>query len=282
MMQEESKEALLKQRYGATAVPENILWNPQIEALLKHRSVRTFLPDALPDGAIETMVAAAQSASNSSNLNQWSVVAITDPALKARFAEVSRKGSKFGMGNPFIEEAPVLLLWVADMYRNSEIAAKEGKGTEVLKYTDAVLMASIDTSLAAQNAVVAAESMGLGVVFLGIMRNNAKEIADLLNLPNYAYVVFGMAVGKPDMDRRSSMRPRLSQKAVLHYNSYDRDAWKGEIEDYETAFKAFRDRNNMKPKTWKEAVLFATSDMDFMDGRENLRTTLEEREMKLL
>ena len=282
MTQNSKKEELLAKRYGVNSIPENILWNEHIETLLQHRSVRKFLPDALAKGTVETMVAAAQSASNSSNLNQWSVVAVTNPKLKAEFAQVSRKGSKVGMGNPFIEEAPVLLLWVADMHRNNELTKQENKGNQVLAYTDAVLMASIDTALAAQNAAVAAEGMGLGVVFLGIMRNNSQEIADLLGLPDYAYVVFGMAVGKPDPERRSDIRPRLSQKAVLHYNRYDQDAWADSIADYEQTFKAFRDRNNMKPKLWKDAVVFSTSDMDFMDGRENLRQTLEARGLKLL
>ena len=282
MTESSKKGELLARRYGINSIPENIIWNEHIETLLQHRSVRKFLPDALPYGTIETMVASAQSASNSSNLNQWSVVAVTDPELKAEFAQVSRQGSKVGMGNPFIEEAPVLLLWVADMHRNNEITKRENKGSQVLAYTDALLMASIDTALAAQNAAVAAEAMGLGVVFLGIMRNNSQEIADLLGLPDYAYVVFGMAVGKPDPERLSDIRPRLSQKAVLHYNRYDQEAWADSIADYEQTFKAFRDRNNMKPKLWKDAVVFSTSDMDFMDGRENLRQTLEARGLKLL
>ena len=282
MTVDRKKEELLMRRYGADAVPDKILWNEQIVGLLQHRSVRKFLPDALPDGAIETMVAAAQSASNSSNLNQWSVVAITDAALKAQFAQVSREGSKFGMGNPFIEEAPVLLLWVADMHRNNEMVKCENGGNQVLRYTDATLMASIDTALAAQNAAVAAESLGLGIVFLGAMRNNAQEIADLLGLPDYTYVVFGMLVGRPDPERPSDIRPRLSQKAVLHYNGYDKDAWEGELVAYEKTFKDFRERNNMKPKTWKEALVFSTGDMDYMDGRERLRQTLEARGMKLL
>ena len=82
------QQALLEARYGVEQPkPDNIIWTPQVEALLGHKSVRTFLPEPLPDGAIETMVAAAQSASNSSALNQWSLVAVTDPALKQRISD---------------------------------------------------------------------------------------------------------------------------------------------------------------------------------------------------
>lgn len=280
---QQRRKELFERRYAKDAEgAQGMLWNEHIELLLAHRSVRTFLEEDIPPGALETMVAAAQSASNSSNLNQWSLVAITDPLLKAEFARVSREGSKVGMGNPFIEQAPVLLLWVADMHRNSQIAKDQGLHSPVLAYSDATLMATIDTALAAQNAAVAAESMGLGIVYLGIMRNNAQQIADLLGLPDYCYVVFGMAVGKPDPQRRSDIRPRLAQKAVLHYNGYDKHAWKEHIDAYEESFKAFRERNAMKPKLWRDSVVFSTSSMQFMDGRENLKKALENRGLKLL
>lgn len=275
------KEELLLQRYGIDAMPKEILWNNQIEALLSHRSVRKYLPDALPEGAIETIVAAAQSASNSSNLNQWSVIAVTDVELKAEVAKTSRLGSKFGKGNPYIEQAPVFLLWIADMYRNNEISSVENGSNEVQKYTDALLMASIDTAIASQNAVIAAESLGLGVVYIGAMRNNAKEIAALLNLPAYSYVVFGMVLGMPDPSEVSSIRPRLSQKAVLHYNGYDRKSWKEELPVYEKAFLKFRQDNSLKPQTWQDAVRFSSNDMTYMEGRQNLRQTLEERGFEL-
>lgn len=78
------KDDLIAARYGDQHVPKNIIWNDQIEGILNHRSIRNYLDKALPEGWLETLVAAAQSASTSSNLQQWSVVAVTDPELKAR------------------------------------------------------------------------------------------------------------------------------------------------------------------------------------------------------
>lgn len=98
--------ALLEQRYGtAQQKPGNIIWTSQVEAMLRHKSVRAFLPEALPDGALETMVAAAQSASNSSALNQWSVVAVTDSALKQQLADTIAPTVPTDR-IPWIEEAP--------------------------------------------------------------------------------------------------------------------------------------------------------------------------------
>ncbi|MCA6068007.1 nitroreductase family protein [Chryseobacterium sp. RG1] len=275
-----NRQELLMQRYGEKSIPNNIRWNEQIELLLKHQSVRNFLPDEIPEGTIETMVAAAQSASNSSNLNQWSVIVITDKELKSKLAEASRKNSKTGMGNPYIEQAPVMLLWVADMYRNSLIS--EDKDPVVLDYTDAVIMSTIDVALAAQNAAIAAESMDLGVVYLGVMRNSSQEVADLIGLPQRSYVAFGMLVGKPDLSKQGRIRPRLSQKAIVHYNKYDTNTWKKQVDVYEKEFLIFRESNNMRKTTWADSVRFSVGDMAFMDGREDLRKTLEKRNLKLL
>jgi hypothetical protein len=68
----------LARRYGAEAAPAHGPWNEHIALLLSHRSIRGYRPDAPPPGMLETLVAAAQSAATSSNLQAWSVVAVTD------------------------------------------------------------------------------------------------------------------------------------------------------------------------------------------------------------
>lgn len=277
----EKLAALLKQRYGKSQqIPDNIIWTPQVEAMLNHKSVRTFLPDALPDGALETMVAAAQSASNSSNLHQWSVVAVTDRGLKQRISNtVARTVPTDRI--PYLEEAPVLLLWVADLSRGVEITKEKGGDPIVFDYLDSFLMASVDASLAAQNAALAAESMDLGIVFMGMMRNAAKEVAEMINLPQHSFATFGMAVGKPDSSRTSSIRPRPEQPMVLHYNQYSRERYRDHIENYEKVFLDFRTAQSMKPKVWQDSVYESATSMDYMGGRENLRETVQARGFKL-
>lgn len=76
-------------RYGAKAVPDAGPWNEHISLLLSHRSVRGYRSDALPAGTLETLIAAAQSAATSSNLQTWSVIAVTDPEKKAALAKVA-------------------------------------------------------------------------------------------------------------------------------------------------------------------------------------------------
>ena len=84
------KEALVR-RYGAASVPAAGPWNDVIATMLDHRSVRGYKPDPVPAGTLETMIAAAQSAATSSNMQWTSVVAITDPEKKKKLAEMGRQ-----------------------------------------------------------------------------------------------------------------------------------------------------------------------------------------------
>lgn len=274
------REALLAQRYGAQPQPAHMAWNAQIAALLQHRSVRNYLPDALAEGTIEALVAAAQSASTSSNLHQWSVVAVTDPALKDHVAGLASGRNKDANG--FIRQAPLLLLWVADLSRSHAITRQAGADAHVHDYLDAFLMASIDAALAAQNAIVAAESLGLGVVCIGAMRNEARALADLIGLPAFSFVTFGLVVGRPAQaqGRPDAVRPRPPQCVVLHHNRYDQGRSLAGLQAYEAEFAKFRESLGMAQWTWQESVVRA-SHMDYLDGRENLRQTVSDRGFKL-
>lgn len=275
------QQALLDARYGAEQPkPNNIIWTPQVEALLNHKSVRTFLPEALPDGAIETMVAAAQSASTSSALNQWSLVVVNDTVLKQQISDTVARSVPVDR-IPWIEEAPALLLWVADLSRSAGITQDAGREPVVLDYLDSFLMASIDAALAAQNAAVAAESLGLGIVYLGVMRNIAKQIADIINLPDYSFITFGMAVGLPDGARISNVRPRPAQPMVLHYNQYEQGCYRKYLESYETAYQSFRRRQNMSDKTWTGSVIESATSLEYLGSRNKLRETVIKRGFKL-
>ncbi|MEN0136883.1 MAG: NADPH-dependent oxidoreductase, partial [Rhodococcus sp. (in: high G+C Gram-positive bacteria)] len=90
------------------------------------------------------------------------------------------------------------------------------------------------------------------------------------------YVAFGLAVGKPDPDRAGSMRPRPSQDVVLHHNRYDASRSEGWLEGYEEAFKDFRSTARLSKRSWAESVQVGTG-LPYMDGRENLRKTVEDR-----
>lgn len=271
---------LLKARYGEQETPTNIIWNDVVERQLMHKSVRTFSRDPLPAGALETMVAAAQSASTSGALQLWSLVAVAEPGLKQQLADTIA-ATCAAERIPWIEEAPVLLLWVADSSRSAGITRESGAEPVVLEYLDSILMATIDASLAAQNSALAAESLGLGIVYLGVMRNAAAEVAEIIGLPEHSFVVFGMAVGHPDPGRASAPRPRLPQRVVLHHDKYQKDAYQAYLDDYEKAYLEFRTQQRMKPRTWRDTVKEVATSMPYMGGREDLGAMVRARGFKL-
>ena len=267
-MDASSSAALTKQdalglRYGADAIPAAGPWNDHIALLLSHRSVRGYKTDALPEGTLETLVAAAQSAATSSNLQTWSVVAVTDPEKKAAIAKLSNN-------QKHIEQCPLFLAWVADISRNERYAKEENATLEVLPYLETYLVAAIDAALAAQNAVVAAESIGLSTVYIGAMRNNAVEVARILGLPPGAMGVFGLCVGYALPASAGEVKPRLPQSVVLHHNTYSTANETAGRAAYDKKMAAFSQRNEMTQDTWTSRVLGRMSKIAALGGRDKL------------
>jgi len=83
------QRSALVRRYGVDALPPAGPWNDVVAAMLDHRSVRGYKPDPVPPGTLETMIAAAQSAATSSNMQWWSAISISDPATKKELAEIA-------------------------------------------------------------------------------------------------------------------------------------------------------------------------------------------------
>ena len=172
-------DALLRQRYGPDARPAPpgaFADDPTLPVLLGHKSVRHYKPDALASGTLALLGAAAQSAASSSNLQTWSVVALQDPAHKAEAATLCGD-------QEFIRQAPLFLVFCADLARLTAASEREGFPGAGLDYTEMFVTAVIDAALAAQNAAVAAEGLGLGICYVGAARNHPRELAALLNLP---------------------------------------------------------------------------------------------------
>jgi nitroreductase len=260
---------LLADRYGDRA-PSAAIVNDVTALILSHRSVRAFRPDPVPAGTIETLVAAAQSASSSSNLQAWSVVAVEDPAHKARLAG-------YAGNQEFIRQAPLFLVWLADFARLRLLAEGQGATVEAAEYTEALILGIVDTALAAQNAVVALESLGLGAVYVGAVRNHPEEIAAALKLPGHIFPVFGLAVGWPDPDRPAAVKPRLPQAAVLHRETYDAAPQAEAAAGYdETLDRFWRGQGLTDNPRWTRQVVNRLRDRAALHGRDRIRDALDQ------
>jgi FMN reductase (NADPH) len=198
---------------------------PTIELIQRHGSVRQYKPDPVPASLVETIVAAAQRSSTSSNLQMYSVVAVSDAARRSRLAELC--------GNQeHVAQAPILMVWCADVSRLDRICQLRGY-TQVTEYVENFLVAAMDATIAAQTAALAAESLGLGICYIGSIRNQTREVIDLLALPRLVFPVTGMTLGWPAA--APVIRPRLATHAVLHWDTCDRSGEDEALHDYDRA-----------------------------------------------
>lgn len=260
-------ETLFHARYRDPTLGTPSEWNETLHTMLGHRSVRGFLPGEVPETAIQAAVAAASSAPTSSNLQTWSVVAVTDPARRDRLRQL-------GGGQRFINDAPLLLMWIADLSRIAALAEERQAKVEGLEYLETCFVAIIDAALAAQNALVALESMGLGTVYIGGMRNRPEQVAAELNLPQRAFAVFGMSVGWPDPSVATAVKPRLPQTAVLHRESYNAALQMPAVADYTPRMEAFQTEQGMPDLAWPERVINRVRDAKALNGRDRMRDAL--------
>lgn len=257
----------LQQRYRAAA-PKLGALNETLDLLLAHRTVRHFLPDKLPAGTLETLIAAAQSASSSSNLQCWSVIAVEDKTRKARLEATTG-------GQPHMNDAPLLLVWLVDLHRLGQLGAERGEPAAALEYLESFILGAVDTALAAQNAMVALESLGLGGVYLGSLRNKPLEVAAELGLPPNVFALFGLSVGYPDPARPADVKPRLPQEVVLFRETYAWGAAQREgVAAYNAHLREFQREQGMKEQDWTVQAGARVNGPAPLHGRDELRAAL--------
>ncbi|WP_315757881.1 MULTISPECIES: NADPH-dependent oxidoreductase [unclassified Bradyrhizobium] len=259
--------AALRKRYGAhipavAAGAEGILGQ-----LLAHRSIRSYRPDPVPAHTVGTLVAAAQSAASSSNLQTWSVVAVEDPARKQRLSE-------FAGNQKHIREAPLFLVWLADLSRAERLARREGRPDDGIHFLETLFVAVIDAALAAQNAVVALEALGLGSVYIGAIRNRPQAVAEELGLPPNVLAVFGLCVGYADRAAGEDVKPRLRQSVILHRERYAPTDEIHGIAAYDETLRDFQTSQGIAAVGWRETVLNRLGSAKALNGRDKLTEAL--------
>ena len=189
--------------------------NEVIETILNHRSLRQFEDKPLTEEQIIAIVSCAQSASTSSFIQAYSIIGVKDKEKKKKLAEIA--------GNQeYVEKNGHLFVFCADLYRHSIIGEKEQKEVTLsIESTEKFMVSLIDASLAAQNAAIAAESLGLGICYIGGIRNNLDEVKKLLKTPERVIPLFGLVVGYPT--KLTDKKPRLPFEHVYHEDEYEQN-----------------------------------------------------------
>lgn len=224
--------------------------NQVIETILNHRSIRKFEDRPLTSEQIETIVKCAQAASTSSFIQAYSIIGVRNNETKRKLAEIAANQS-------YVETNGHLFVFCADLHRHEVIAEMEQQDlTTSLQSTEKFMVALIDTALAAQNAVIAAESMGLGACYIGGIRNNLEEVSNLLKIPKRVIPLFGISVGYPL--QQPGKKPRLPLQHVYHEETYETDAntYNQQLLEYNEIISAYyQDRTDGKRKDkWTEQM----------------------------
>jgi FMN reductase (NADPH) len=207
---------------------------PTIEQIHKHTSIRKYKTEPLPQGMVEAIIGAAQRASTSSNLQAYAVIAVADATKRAEIAH-------WCGDQAHIAEAPVFCAWCADLSKLDRAAQLRGL-PHSHDYLESFVVAVVDVALAAQNAVLAAESLGLGTCYIGGIRNNPREIIRVLRLPKLMFPIMGLTLGWPAA--HPIQRPRLPQQAVLHWEGYSSQRQDEALLAYDKAMAATGIYNN--------------------------------------
>lgn len=218
---------LLEARYGTP--PANAGEMPrELITLLDRRVARRYRAEPVSDSLLHALLAVAQSAPSKSDLQQYSVVVMRDPARSKRIAD--------WIGTmPWIASAPVFLVWCADMRRGQRLCAMHGI-PHANNNLDTFLNAAVDCALAMAQFMAAAELAGLGTCPISYVRSHIERVTPLLGLPEGVFPVAGLTLGWPDGRRPTSMR--LPASVVVHRERYDDSAMEQEVRDYDERRRA--------------------------------------------
>ncbi|WP_080847730.1 oxygen-insensitive NADPH nitroreductase [Cytobacillus gottheilii] len=220
--------------------------NETIKLLQNHSSVRFFEDKPLSDEQIKAIVASAQAASTSSFIQAYSIIGVTDQEKKDQLAALAG-------GQEYVAKNGHFFVFCADLHRHELIGELEKKDVlPSIESTEKFMVALIDAALAAQNAAIAAESMGLGICYIGGIRNNLEAVSALLKTPKRVIPLFGLTVGYPQ--KENEQKPRLPFEHIYHENEYNQDteAYKKQLSLYdEIISKYYQERTDgNRSDTW--------------------------------
>ncbi|MFC1236243.1 oxygen-insensitive NADPH nitroreductase [Vibrio sp. F74] len=215
--------------------------NSTIETILGHRSIRKYTEQPIEQRHLEAIIQAGLAASSSSLLQVVSIVRVTDNDKRKLLAQ-------YAGNQAYVENAAEFLVFCVDYQRhtliNPEVQAD---------FTELTLIGAVDSGIMAQNCLLAAESLGLGGVYIGGLRNNAQQVDELLELPKNTAILFGLCLGHPDQD--PEVKPRLPAHVIMHENQYqplDLD----DIKNYDYSMQSYyaNRSSNQKQSSWSQEI----------------------------
>ncbi|QGG81262.1 oxygen-insensitive NADPH nitroreductase [Litorivicinus lipolyticus] len=217
-----------------------------LDLIQSHVSVRDFTGQPVDLETLHRLIACGQSAATSSFIQAYSIVRVTDPAKRAAIAAAAG-------GQQWVIAAPEFLVLCADLNRLNIATEKAGQGA-LDGQTEHSIAAVIDVALMAQNMLLAAESLGMGGVFIGGIRNDPAVTIDQLQLPHRVMPLFGLCLGYPA--HKNPVKPRMPVTHVLHTDSFDASRVAGDVDDYDAVLNEYYQSRGAGSKNanWSDSV----------------------------
>lgn len=219
--------------------------NKVIEVMKNHRSIRAFSEQMIEQEQVEEIISAAQMASTSNFIQAYSVIQVHDKEKRKKLAHYSGDQA-------YVQQAPVFLVFSADLYRLEQVIKQLGSQPNFSTIENFILT-TVDTALFAQNVMLAAESKGLGGVYIGGIRNKPEEVSKLLELPELVFPLFGMCIGYSKQETEA--KKRLPLTVTLHHDSYQKQQLQA-IKNYDEEIKEYylRRSKGKRNETWSQQM----------------------------
>ncbi|SDN83978.1 Nitroreductase [Actinomyces ruminicola] len=213
--------------------------NATIATQMAHRTIRAYTSEPVDEDTVSALLDVARHAATSSFQQQVTVIRVKDPAVREQLHLAS--------GQPYVGgDRGELFVFVVDLHRNAVIRERAGASLEPLERTALFLQGVEDAVIAAQNMVVAAESLGLGTVYLGSIIGDVRRVITALGLPKRTYPILGLLVGHAA--QAPQYKPRLPREIVTAVDAYpDLDAHADALAAYDAEVEQYydlRDTNN--------------------------------------
>ena len=218
--------------------------NEIIQALHRRKSVRVFTDQPIMARQRQMILEAAVQAPTAGNQQLYTILDIQDPRQKAALVKTCDN-------QPFIAQAKLVLIFCADCRKWYEGFRECGCEPRAPGVGD-LLLAVSDANIAAQNAVIAAESLGIGSCFIGDIMENREIQREILGLPRYVFPAAMVVLGYPTEQQRLRQKPERAPMnrivAVDRYPEMDADSRRELFghravgQSYEGYMKAFCNR----------------------------------------
>ncbi|MFX0031865.1 MAG: nitroreductase family protein [Promethearchaeota archaeon] len=198
--------------------------NKTLELIEKRRTIRAYNPKQLTQEEIDIIIHGAMRAPTAGNMMFYSIIQVTDQGMKDKLVKTCDN-------QPHIAKAPLVLVFLADMQRwwdyfyickTRDVCNEIGDEFETPQESD-LLLACCDALIAAQNAVITAEALGIGSCYIGDIMENFEIHRELFNLPRWVFPITMVCFGYPKGDKEHiPLQPRFPQKFIHFINKYKR------------------------------------------------------------